>query len=87
MYFLKYFNQISSSSIEQIISSKNVLLLSWLGDIKLWAGHMFDENYEVPTKPPLYLFEGTNTVFYFKDLKRNWKKCLIALIQDIYFSS
>ena len=28
------------------------------GDIKLWAGHMFDENYEVPTKPPLYLFEG-----------------------------
>ena len=30
-----------------------------LAAIKEWAGpHMFDENYEVPTKPPLYLFEG-----------------------------
>ena len=29
-----------------------------VGDIRRWAGHMFDENYDVPTKPPLYLFEG-----------------------------
>ena len=35
---------------------------------------MFDENYEVPTKPPLYLFEGTNDIlFNFDDFKINEK--------------
>ena len=36
------------------------------GEIRQWASHMFDENYIVRTKPPIYYIEGKKSKYGIK---------------------